>query len=214
MSSWNDDIINRVRMEAQRAAGRRAFPRVGIVSGYDNNNGVHNVKVTFPEDADDAGTAVESGWIPHAPLWAGQGWGLYGAPAQGTQVVVQYLNGDPNCGYVSHHLPNREDPAPQVPTEEFWLIHKSGSSIKIVTGGAIHLRDNAGDEVTLDNSGNLAVSVVTDVNVTCSNANITATAVATTTAPSIQLKGDVVITGKLDVNNGPIKQNGVTVIVP
>ena len=203
-----EDLKNAMRLEAQRSAGRLAMPRVGIISGYDNSNGVHNVKVQYPEDTDANGNPLETGWIPNAPIWSGGGWGLYVGPVMGQQVVVSFIAGSPNHGYVSHHLPSRQATAPQVPSGEFWLVHSSGSSIKIVTSGAINLQDAQGSQVNLANNGNITVSCSQTMNVTSSN-NITMT------APNITLDSTTVnITGQVLVTGGPIKVNGVTVIVP
>jgi len=181
---WREDLRNTIRLEAVRAVGRLAMPRVGLISSYNETEGPHTVKVTFPEDTDANGVPLETGWIPNAPLWSGQGWGLFAAPVVGSQVVVNYIGGNPDCGYVACHLASRVSATPSVPSGELWLVHQSGSFIKLTNDGAVNvqnqfgvflrlastgeavLQDQAGSYLALTNDGNALLSVANDLKVT------------------------------------------------
>ena len=158
---WREDMRNTIRLEAVRAAGRLAMPRVGLISSYNETEGPHTVKVTFPEDMDANGVQLETGWIPNAPLWSGQGWGLFAAPVVGSQVVVNYIGGNPDCGYVACHLASRVSAAPSVPSGEMWLVHQSGSFIKLTNDGMLTLQDPAGSSLQFTNDGNALFTLTT-----------------------------------------------------
>lgn len=125
------NLLNVARREAQRVMSRLALPKTGIVSGYDPAN--HSAKVRLqPED-------VETGWLPVRTPWAGNGWGLFCPPDVGDEVEVQFQEGGKQAGYVAlRAFGDRFRPLP-VPPGEFWLAHKSGSSLKFLNDGTVEL---------------------------------------------------------------------------
>src|SRR5208282_1396375 len=54
------------------------------------------IKVKFPWDRSAAQDDTASCWIRVAQLWAGSGWGAMYIPRVGQEVVVDYLNGNPD----------------------------------------------------------------------------------------------------------------------
>ena len=55
------------------------------------------VKVQFHWDREGKNDAASSCWIRVASHWAGQGWGAIHLPRIGQEVVVDFLEGDPDC---------------------------------------------------------------------------------------------------------------------
>jgi type VI secretion system secreted protein VgrG len=55
------------------------------------------VKVQFHWDREGKDDAASSCWIRVASFWAGQGWGAIHIPRIGQEVVVDFLEGDPDC---------------------------------------------------------------------------------------------------------------------
>ncbi len=55
------------------------------------------VKVQFHWDREGQNDAASSCWIRVASFWAGQGWGAIHLPRIGQEVVVDFLEGDPDC---------------------------------------------------------------------------------------------------------------------
>ncbi|MGJ7550853.1 type VI secretion system tip protein TssI/VgrG, partial [Pseudomonas alloputida] len=54
------------------------------------------VKVSFPWDRESKSNAFSSCWVRVSQGWAGGSWGSMAIPRIGQEVIVQYLNGDPD----------------------------------------------------------------------------------------------------------------------
>ena len=69
------------------------------------------VKVQFPWDREGKYDADSSCWIRVATIWAGKGWGVIHIPRIGQEVVVDFLEGDPDqpiiigSVYNADHMP-------------------------------------------------------------------------------------------------------------
>lgn len=119
-----------VRQMAEEVAGQWSHPRDGIVSSYDPN--AYAVKVRIqPEDR-------ETGWLPLGSSWVGNGWGLFSPPPIGAQVTVIFQEGNPEAGKVAFGVFSDTDRPLPVPAGEAWLVHQSGSFIKLLNDGSVH----------------------------------------------------------------------------
>lgn len=127
-----DDLMNAARREAERVMAGEAKTRIGLVTGYDPD--AYAVKVALqPEGA-------ETGWLPYASLWVGNGWGLYAPPAIGDQVVVDAQEGEGETRLVRAALYSDEDRPLAVPSGEFWLVHRTGAKLRLLNTGEIDIR--------------------------------------------------------------------------
>ena len=75
-------------------------PHTAIVVGPDNEE-IHTdehgrIKVRFHWDSDASDDEPGSCWVRVAQTWAGAGWGALFIPRVGMEVVVQFLDGDPD----------------------------------------------------------------------------------------------------------------------
>jgi phage baseplate assembly protein gpV len=125
------NLLNVARREAERVMSRLALPKTGIVSGYDPAN--YSAKVTLQPQG------VETGWLPVRTPWAGNGWGLFCPPDIGDEVEVQFQEGGKQAGYVALRAFGDRFRPLEVPSGEFWLVHKSGSSLKFLNDGTVEL---------------------------------------------------------------------------
>jgi len=65
------------------------------------------VRVKFPWDLTEASpTGTNSCWVRVSQAWAGQGWGFQFIPRVGMEVVVQFIDGDPDLPLVTGCLYN------------------------------------------------------------------------------------------------------------
>lgn len=129
-------FMNAMLQQAERHSDSIAKPRLGLVSGYDPST--HMVKVNLqPEN-------IETGWLPLGAIAVGNGWGICCGPQIGDQVEVQFPDGDLSSGIVSMRSFNDSNRPPAVPSGEYWIVHKSGSFLKMHNDGSIEISAAAG----------------------------------------------------------------------
>lgn len=136
---------NEMRREAARVMSQLALRRIGIVSNYDPNT--YSAKVYLQPEG------TESGWLPISTPWSGNGWGFYAAPTTGDIVEVDFQEGGKEAGIIGNrHYGNVLQPL-NVPSGEFWLVHKSGAYVKLTNDGKLSLQDGSGASLVLNNNG-------------------------------------------------------------
>ncbi|KJS45171.1 MAG: hypothetical protein VR70_00800 [Rhodospirillaceae bacterium BRH_c57] len=140
-----------------------------------------------------AGADVDSCWIRVAQGWAGKGWGVLFIPRIGQEVVVSFLDGDPDRPLITGAVYNGENLPPYLPDEKTKSTIKSRSTTGGGTGtfNEIRFEDKMGSEemyvqaekdfkslvkndVTVNIDGNETSTVEKDVTRTV-NGNVTRT---------------------------------------
>lgn len=142
------------------------------------------VKVQFHWDQLGKQDENSSCWIRVAQSWAGVNWGAFTLPRIGQEVVVTFLNGDPDRPLVTGCVYNGDHPVPYaLPDEQTKTVLKSNSS----AGGGfneIRLEDkkdseefylHAQKDMTVDILNNQTVTITQDRAVTISKGNDTLT---------------------------------------
>jgi phage baseplate assembly protein gpV len=110
---------------------RQAEARFGAVTSVDSSKSMVRVKLQ-PED-------VLTGWLPTLSPWIGNGWGMVCLPSPGDQVLVVFQEGDANHGVVAGRAYSAVQRPPIAPLGEFWLVHQSGSCLKLANDGTIRI---------------------------------------------------------------------------
>lgn len=89
-------------------------PQLARVTGPQNEeiycDGYGRVRVRFPWDRDDGDDDSSSCWIQVSQGWAGPGYGMQAIPRVGHEVLVSFLEGDPDQPFITgraHHAVNR-----------------------------------------------------------------------------------------------------------
>lgn len=136
---------NLMRREGERAAGQRALVRMGVVSSYDPARYAAKVKIQ-PE-------GFETGFLPVSTPWVGNGWGMFAPPSPGDVVDVHFQEGGRNAAFVALRFFGDAANPVAVPSGEFWLVHQSGSFVKLKNDGTIELK-----APTVTVTGNLHVT--------------------------------------------------------
>jgi phage baseplate assembly protein gpV len=145
-----DGLLNHARRAAQEAMNARPNTRAAIVDGYDPARHLVRVRVQ-PED-------VLTDWIPVKALAVGSGWGMVFAPSIGDVLDIEFTSGTPDGASAGLRYFSDQANPPNVPSGECWIVHKTGSSIKLTTDGKLTLTDAAGTILALDNAGNVAIT--------------------------------------------------------
>ena len=145
--------------EAYQPVPARTKPRVSgvqtaVVTGppgeeiYTDATG--RVKVQFHWDREGRGDGYSSCWLRVAQAWAGNGWGSWRVPRVGQEVLVQFMDGDPDRPLVTGALYNgRNRPSQALPE----LQARSGLKSRSSPGGEgcneLRLDDRRGREQIL-----------------------------------------------------------------
>jgi phage baseplate assembly protein gpV len=140
-----DLFLNHMRMQAQAVTQNLAQTRLATISAYDPNN--YAVKVLYQPDQS------ESGWLPILSPWVGNGWGMFSPPTIGQMAKVSFQEGSFEAGMVSLLGFNDVDRPLPAPPGEFWLVHSTGSVIKMNNDGTITIQAS-----TLNLTGNLVMT--------------------------------------------------------
>ncbi len=140
-----DTFLNLVKSHATQLDQGWAQPRLATVSSVDPATYTARVMVQ-PE-------GLLSGWLPIAGAWVGNGWGVACAPAAGDQVIVLWQEGDAEQGLIIGRLWSQTAPPPAAPSGEFWLVHSSGTYLKLRNDGS--MESSAG---TWTHHGNIVVT--------------------------------------------------------
>lgn len=145
------ELANHVRREASTQALEQARTRLGTISGYDATNFL--AKVVLQPDG------VESGWLPIGTIGVGSNAGVLVAPEIGQVVQVEFQDGGIDAGLITlrYHNDDARPPGAAAPGE-VWVVHKSGTSVKLTADGKLTLRDAAGSVVALNNDGTITSS--------------------------------------------------------
>jgi hypothetical protein len=202
----NGSMLNAMRLQAQRAMADLASTRVGLIMSYEPAN--FSVRVALQPEG------LLTGWLPLCSPWIGNGWGMFAAPSVGDMVSVHFFGGDLEGGFVEGRLYNDVDRPLTVPSAEFWLVHKSGSSLKFTNDGTVTLHTQADLVATV--GGKLNATVASDASVSVAgNATVSVTGnLGATVGGNVtaNVTGNVTATAAAATVNAPTTVNGVTAI--
>ena len=142
-------FLNAIKAQAGAMDQSAAQPRFGIVTSLDPAHATARVCLQ-PEN-------VLTGWLPILSPWVGAGWGLTCPPSPGDQVFVLAQEGNAEHGVIIGRAFSSAAPSPVAEAGELWLVHKSGSFVKLLNDGAVHVKgDLHVDGDIYDQGGSLA----------------------------------------------------------
>jgi type VI secretion system secreted protein VgrG len=166
-----DCIPSDVSFRAPRVTPKPAVqgPQTAIVVGpkgeeiYTDEHG--RVKVQFHWDREGKQDEKSSCWIRVSQAWAGAGWGAMFIPRIGQEVIVEFLEGDPDQPIVTGKVYNGDNKPPyQLPGEKTKSTLKSNSSKGGEGSNEIRFEDKKGDEqIFLHGEKNVDVRVKNDI---------------------------------------------------
>ena len=127
-----DSFLNALKAQGANQDQASGTPRFGIVTSVDPTTATARVTLQ-PE-------GVLTGWLPLLTPWVGNGWGLICPPSLGTQVLVLPQEGDAEHGLIIGASWSTQTTAPAAPSGEFWLVHQSGSYLKLQNDGTVQVK--------------------------------------------------------------------------
>ena len=127
-----DRLLNAIKSQGANQDQGSGTPRFGIVTSVDPSTATARVTLQ-PE-------GVLTGWLPLLTPWVGNGWGLVCPPSPGAQVLVLPQEGDAEHGLIIAASWSAQTSPPAAPVGEFWLVHQSGSYLKLQNDGTIQVK--------------------------------------------------------------------------
>lgn len=132
----HEKFLNLMRIQASLVSNGRASSALGTVIAFDQNNYYVNCEL-YPADPTDSNSqSIQTGWIPLGSPWVGNGWGFFAPPNIGDIVLIEYQEGSFQNAVASVRF-YQLDQNLSVPSGECWLVHSSGSFIKMKNDGSI-----------------------------------------------------------------------------
>ena len=125
-------FLNAMKAHSAALDGGGGQARFGTVTSVDPSRPAARVALQ-PE-------GVITGWLPILSLWVGNGWGMACPPATGDQVLVVPQEGDSDHGVIVGRAWSDQARAVAAPVGEFWLMHSTGSFIKLQNDGTIQMQ--------------------------------------------------------------------------
>ena len=135
-----DRFINALKAHASTLDHAFGQPRFGTVSSV--NPGAATARVMLQPEG------VLTGWLPVLSPWVGAGWGAACPPSPGDQVFVLAQEGDAEHGVIVGRAFSDAQRTPAAPSGELWLVHRSGSFLKLQNDGTVQVNGDlhvAGD---------------------------------------------------------------------
>ena len=171
-------LLNAMAAASRQATAGESGTRQGVITAYDPDT--YAVKVQLQP------TGEETGWIPLSTPWAGNGWGMAAGPMVGAVVEVEFDSGLMGAGMAAGQFYNDEDRCPGPPSGEFWLVHKSGATIKLTNDKKVTVTDGAGSQVVMNGDGSGSLSFAKGLTITADT----------------QINGNLTVSGSIADQNG------------
>lgn len=126
------------------------------------------VKVQFHWDREGERNELSSCWVRVSQLWAGKNWGAMFLPRIGHEVIVEFLEGDPDRPIATGRVYNAENMPPYpLPGEQTKSTIKSNSSKGGGNSNELRFEDKAGsEEVYLHGAKDWTIAIDHDKNQT------------------------------------------------
>jgi len=126
-----DRLSNAIKSHAASLDQTTGQIKFGTITSVNSQNATARVLIQ-PD-------GVLSGWLPVLSQWVGSGWGMVCPPNPGDQVLLVPQEGDIEQGIIIGRTYSNKQMPPVAPEGEFWLVHRSGSFLKLSNDGTIRI---------------------------------------------------------------------------
>jgi len=124
-------LLNIIKLHSELGRSGEVNSKIGLVDSVDPVNYCAKVLLE-PEE-------YLTGWIPIGAEWVGNGWGLVCPPTPGDMVLIEFVEGNIEAGIITKRLYSNEDRPVSAGAGEIYIVHQSGSAIKLTSDGKLLL---------------------------------------------------------------------------
>lgn len=124
-----DRFLNALKAQSGALDQGQGQARFGLVTSVDPTS--YTARVALQPEG------VITGWLPILSTWVGGGWGFVSPPMPGQQVLVLAQEGDAEHGVIAGAAYSNAALPPQAPVGELWLVHQSGTFLKLHNDGTV-----------------------------------------------------------------------------
>ena len=143
-----EGLANAIKSHAANLDQTSGQVKFGTVTSVNPNDATARVLIQPDE--------VLSGWLPLLSQWVGSGWGMICLPKPGDQVLLVPHAGDIEQGIIIGRAFSAKQRPPMTPPGEFWLVHETGSALKLCNDGTVKIQgDLHVDGEIFDHHGSL-----------------------------------------------------------
>jgi len=154
-------LANTLRMMSNMASQGMMATAIGSVNAFDPSG--YQVQVLLQAQTSD-GPALQTGWIPLATPWAGNGWGMFAPASPGDLILVFFQDGSLQNPIAGMRLFFNGQQPLNVSSGEMQLVHQSGSAFKFNNDGSVELIANT--ELNL-NAPTVNINASSACNINC-----------------------------------------------
>jgi hypothetical protein len=168
-------FLNIMKMQAALVNNGTALTTLGAIAQYDSTSHYAIAELYSADSSDNTIGSVQTPWLPIFSPWVGNGWGLFAPPSIGDIVEIHYVEGSLQNGYIGLRTwsPNSGATPLNVNSGEFWLVHQSGSYIKMLNSGDININVATASNVNITAAtGHVNITSATQVNLTAANISL------------------------------------------
>jgi hypothetical protein len=127
-------LVNAIKLHSNSLDSRRGEARFGTIASVDPSKALARVNIQPG--------GVLTGWLPVLSPWIGSSWGMTCPLSAGDQVFVIPQEGDADHGVVIGGIYSNVQQTPIAQPGELWLVHRTGSSIRLCNDGTIQIAGN------------------------------------------------------------------------
>lgn len=169
-----EKFLNLIRTQALISSNGIASAALGQITNYDPVQFAAQVQLYMPDPTDALGQPLTTGWLPIS--MPAIGFNL--APNIGDLVLVEFQEGSLQNGVILLAVTTGV-PTFQTPAGEWWIVHPTGSFIKIMQ------------------NGKLSINGQVEIDLTAPTINITVSGAADITAASVAINSTAITMGDL-----------------
>jgi uncharacterized protein involved in type VI secretion and phage assembly len=144
-------LLNIMKLQGN-LSDSRAYTAIGQIINFDPINYLVDVELLA---ADSDSPALTTGFIALASPWVGNGWGMFCPPSIGDLCDVHFQEAQLQNPYASLRFYGLANVPLNVPQGEFWLVHQTGTYIKLMNDGSVNINAQSNINLTSTTQINL-----------------------------------------------------------